>query len=159
MSFRNLRQLSLLSALACATGSATAGVELRVESMPIVQPIDAYILVTDGESPVAGLTTEDFSITLDGAALEEFEFSLPPRQDPRKMSSSSWRQRAHPARRSITGSHRRTDVGDHVSIVNTYPEADFDGKFAILPFTRIDGGMDQMRFLSSWAPDGRPSSR
>ena len=88
MSFKSLRQLGFLAALAFATGTVAADVELRVESRPIVQPIDAYVLVTDSESPVVGLTAGDFSITLDGMALEEFEFSLPPAQDPSQNVST-----------------------------------------------------------------------
>lgn len=167
MSFKSLRQISLLSALACATGSATAGVELRVESMPIVQPIDAYILVTDGESPVAGLTAEDFSITLDGNALEEFEFSLPPSQDPSQNVSVVI---VAPASQSGTTSDYpalidELDVGDHVSIVKYfyYRSVDFlNGRLAILPFTRIDGGMGSnaiAEFLGSgWPPEFTLSS-
>ena len=57
-----------------------AEVGLRVESHPIAAPIDAYVRVTQGDEPVAGLTPTDFAVTLDGAPVE-FSLTLPPNED------------------------------------------------------------------------------
>lgn len=161
MSFRSLKQLGLLSALACTSASAMADVGLRVESRPILQPIDAYVLVTDGESPVPGLSAGDFSITLDGIALEEFEFSLPPDQDPSQSVSI-----VAVARTSFGAAVSRyialldqLDVGDYVSVVKYWGdmESPRSGGIAILPFTQVDGGAGSdalTSFMQSLSPPG-----
>ena len=71
--------LLLGSTLIAMPGHAEVG--LRVESQPIAAPIDAYVRVTAGGDPVTGLTPADFTVTLDGAPVEQFALTLPPSQD------------------------------------------------------------------------------
>jgi hypothetical protein len=82
MKSNTLRRLVVLAALGAANGPAVAGIALRLEAWPINKPLDAYVLVTDASGPVVGLTADDFTVTLDGVALNEFGFKLPPSQDP-----------------------------------------------------------------------------
>ena len=66
-------------------GTASAAVDLRVESRPISNPIEAYVTVTDAAgNPVGGLTSADFTVTLDGNPLtiQPSGFSLPPSANP-----------------------------------------------------------------------------
>ena len=149
MNIINRQRACARSLLALATAgfivcTARADIELRVESRPIVQPIDAYVLVTDGESPIAGLTAGDFSITLDGTALAEFEFSLPPSQDPSQSVSIVVVAQAddYPPASVYTALIDALDVGDHVSVVKYQGDIEVfrSGGVEILPFTQVDGG-------------------
>jgi VWFA-related protein len=79
-----LTGLVLLAAALCA-GPASAAIDLRVESRPISNPIEAYITVTNADgSPVGGLTAADFTVTLDGnpITIQPSGFSLPPSANP-----------------------------------------------------------------------------
>src|SRR4029453_5415931 len=87
MTFKYPRVQIMVAVLACVSGQAVASVELRVESRPSIQPIDAYVLATDGQTPIEGLEAADFSITLDGSPVDEFDLVLPPRQDPSQRVS------------------------------------------------------------------------
>ena len=124
--------------------TARADIDLRVESRPIVQAIDAYVLVTDGESPIAGLAAGDFSITLDGMELQELEFSLPPSQDPSQSVSIVVVAQAddYPPASVYTALIDALDVGDHVSVVKYQGDIEMSrsGGVEILPFTQVDGG-------------------
>ena len=124
--------------------TARADIDLRVESRPIVQAIDAYVLVTDGESPIAGLAAGDFSITLDGMELKELEFSLPPSQDPSQSVSIVVVAQAddYPPASVYTALIDALDVGDHVSVVKYQGDIEMSrsGGVEILPFTQVDGG-------------------
>ena len=159
MSIKSLRQLGFLAALAFATGTVAADVELRVESRPIVQAIDAYVLVTDNEIPIAGMTAGDFSITLDGMALAEFEFSLPPGQDPAQNVSIVVvaRTSSFSSASSYSAFIDELDVGDYVSVVKYWGDIETprSGGIEILPFTQVDGGAGSdalMGFLQSPPP-------
>jgi len=84
--------LSALVLLAAAFFAvpASAAVDLRVESRPISNPIEAYITVTDSAgNPVGGLTLADFTVTLDGnpITIQPSGFSLPPSANPDKNVS------------------------------------------------------------------------
>ena len=59
----------VLLAAAFFAGPASAAVDLRVESRPIGNPIEAYVTVTDAAgNPVGGLTAGSFTLTLDGTS-------------------------------------------------------------------------------------------
>ena len=80
-----LHALALLLAATFLAGTAHAAVDLRVESRPVADPIQAYVTVTDAMGkPVDGLTVTDFTLTLDGQLLTipPADFSLPPSQNP-----------------------------------------------------------------------------
>ena len=126
---------------------ASAGVEVRIESKPMDQPIDAYVLVKDGSTPVPGLAAQDFQVMLDGVPLEQFEFALSPREDPAQRVSVVIVARAE--RDTPPGAHpdhlallNRLKRGDYVSVVRLWD--DFEnrrwGKLTFLPFTRLDNG-------------------
>jgi VWFA-related protein len=75
----------VLLAAAFFAGPASAAIDLRVESRPISNPIEAYITVTNADgSPVGGLTAADFTVTLDGnpITIQPSGFSLPPSENP-----------------------------------------------------------------------------
>ncbi len=60
----------VLLAAAFFAGPASAAIDLRVESRPIGDPIEAYVTVTDADgNPVGGLTAGNFTLTLDGTPL------------------------------------------------------------------------------------------
>jgi VWFA-related protein len=80
----------VLLAAAFFAGPANAAVDLRVESRPIGNPIEAYVTVTDAAgNPVGGLTAGSFTLTLDGTAvpIQPGDFSLPPSANPDKNVS------------------------------------------------------------------------
>ncbi len=78
----------LLLAAALFAGPARAGVALRVEATPISDPIQAFVTVTDATgAPVGGLGASDFTVTLDGTAVRQPGFTLPPTQDPSQKVS------------------------------------------------------------------------
>lgn len=120
-----------------------AEVGLRVESHPISAPIDAYVWVTEGGEPVAGLTPADFAITLDGAPVD-FALTLPPDQDSTQKVSVVlvMRNREFGPPPDFSPLIGQLDVGDFVSVVKF--AADFDnprlGGLWVLPFTEIDDG-------------------
>ena len=136
-----------LIGLGGVSSQAAAGVEVRVESRPMDQPIDAYVLVQDGSTPVAGLAAQDFQVMLDGVPLDQFEFALPPREDPAQRVSVVIVAKGE--RDSPSGFHpdhsallNRLKRGDYVSVVRFW--SDFEnarwGKLTFLPFTRLDNG-------------------
>lgn len=142
MKSNTLRRLVVLAALGAANGPAVAGIALRIEAWPINKPLDAYVLVTDASGPVVGLTAEDFTVTLDGVALNEFGFKLPPNQDPTQHVS------VVVVANGTYGYEDRWEslidqlaIGDRVSVVKYWN--DFErirlGGLEILPFTRLDG--------------------
>jgi len=80
----------VLLAAAFFAGPASAAVDLRVESRPIGNPIEAYVTVTDAAgNPVGGLTAGSFTLTLDGnpITIQPGDFSLPPSANPDKNVS------------------------------------------------------------------------
>ncbi len=69
---------SVASQLLCP---ATPKLASGSKSHPIAAPIDAYVRVTADDASVTGLTADDFAVTLDNRAVEEFSLTLPPNQD------------------------------------------------------------------------------
>jgi hypothetical protein len=120
-----------------------AEVGLRVESHPITAPIDAYVWVTEGGEPVAGLTSADFAVTLDGAPVD-FALTLPPDQDSAQKVSVVivMRNVEFGPPSDFLQLIEQLDVGDFVSVVKF--AADFDnprrGGLWVLPFTEVDDG-------------------
>jgi VWFA-related protein len=80
----------VLLAAAFFASPASAAIDLRVESRPIGNPIEAYVTVTDAAgNPVGGLTAGSFTLTLDGnpITIQPGDFSLPPSANPGKNVS------------------------------------------------------------------------
>lgn len=121
-----------------------AEVGLRVEPHPIEAPIDAYVRVTAGGEAVTGLTANDFAVTLDGQAVENFSLTLPPNQDSAQKVSVVivLRNNEFGPPRDFSPLVEQLDVGDFVSVVKF--AADFDnprrGGLWVLPFTEVDDG-------------------
>jgi beta-lactam-binding protein with PASTA domain len=140
--------LVLLSAGLFA-GPASAAVDLRVESRPIGDPIQAYVTVTNADgSPVGGLTLNDFTVRLDGVALSTPpSFSLPPSEDPARNVSIVF---VMDYSESVVGGARSAMEGAVVNFINSMSPGDYAAivKFngvnpnpilVAQPFTQIDG--------------------
>lgn len=142
--------LVLLGTIAIAV-PAHAEVGLRVQPHPIEAPIDAFVRVTEGGEPVAGLTPADFSVTLDGAPVE-YALTLPPNQDSAQKVSVVivMRQSQAGPEGDFSPLIDQLDVGDFVSVVKF--AAVFDnprlGGLWVLPFTEIDDGPGSAQILS-----------
>ena len=138
----------VLLAAAFFAGPASAAVDLRVESRPISDPIQAYVTVTDGAgNPVGGLTAGSFTLTLDGNPLtiQPSDFSLPPSTNPATNVSIVF---AMDYSASITGDPRAAMEGAVVDFINSMSPGDYAAivKFnntnkatVVQPFTLIDG--------------------
>jgi hypothetical protein len=71
----------LLLATPLFAGVVRADVALRVEAIPIADPIQGFVTVTDANGdPVGGLDVNDFTVTLDGTpiTIPPGDFTLPP---------------------------------------------------------------------------------
>ena len=89
------------------------------------------------------MTAGVFSITLDGTALAESEFSLPPGQDPSQNVSLVLVARTSPfsSAPDYIALIDKLDVGDYVSVVKYRGDIETprSGELEILPFTQVDG--------------------
>jgi VWFA-related protein len=138
----------VLLAAAFFAGPASAAVDLRVESRPIGNPIEAYVTVTDAAgNPVGGLTAGSFTLTLDGTAvpIQPGDFSLPPSTNPDKNVSVVF---AMDYSSSTTGDPRTAMEGAVVDFINSMNVGDYaaivkfnnsTGEAVVQQFTRIDG--------------------
>jgi beta-lactam-binding protein with PASTA domain len=146
----------LLLAAAFFAGPASAAIDLRVESRPIGNPIEAYVTVTNADgSPVGGLTAGSFTLTLDGAALPiQPDFSLPPSANPAKNVSIVFAMDYSP---STVGDPRAAMEGAVVDFINSMSPDDYAAivKFnstnpskasVVQPLTRVGatGGKDSL---------------
>lgn len=144
----------LLLAAALFASSAQAALDVRVESRPIANPIEAYITVTDANgNPVGGLTGSDFTVTLDGAALLTApSFSQPPSVNPAKHVSVVFAMDYSP---STQGDPRAAMESAVVSFINAMSAGDYAAivKFnqsnpahasVVQPFTNIGTGKDAL---------------
>jgi beta-lactam-binding protein with PASTA domain len=140
----------VLLAAAFFAGPANAAVDLRVESRPISNPIDAYVTVTNPDgSPVGGLTAGSFTLTLDGAPvpIQPSDFSLPPSANPDKnvsvvfamdySSSTSAPATRAAMQNAVVDFVNSMNVGDYAAILKFNSAS---GVAIIQPLTRIDGG-------------------
>lgn len=144
------RSVRIPSALLVLLGSTLiampghAEVGLRVDSQPIAAPIDAYVRVTAGEDPVPGLTPADFTVTLDGAPVEQFALTLPPSQDSTQKVSVVIVMMEHPYVSTPTFNRfvRQLRRGAFVSVVKYWGDIELFrfGGLSILPFTELDDG-------------------
>ena len=140
----------VLLAAAFFAGPASAAVDLRVESRPIGNPIEAYVTVTDAAgNPVGGLTAGSFTLTLDGnpITIQPGDFSLPPSANPDKNVSVVF---AMDYSSSTTGDARATMEGAVVDFINSMNVGDYAaivkfnkslGVSVVQQFTRIDGAV------------------
>ena len=140
----------LLLAAAFFAGPASAAVDLRVESRPISDPIQAYVTVTDGAgNPIGGLTAASFTLTLDGTPLtiQPSDFSLPPSANPAKNVSIVF---VMDYSSSVVGDARTAMEGAVVDFINSMSPGDYaaivkfngldpDPILVAQPFTQIDG--------------------
>jgi VWFA-related protein len=138
----------VLLAAAFFAGPASAAVDLRVESRPIGNPIEAYVTVTDAAgNPVGGLTAGSFTLTLDGnpITIQPGDFSLPPSANPAKNVSVVF---VMDYSGSIEGDPRTAMVDAVVDFINAMSVGDFaaivkfnsiTGASIVQPFIRIDG--------------------
>jgi hypothetical protein len=128
-----------LAAAQLAAAAAYADLDLRVQPWPVTGPIDAYARVTtEGGETMAGLTADDFAVTLDGQAVDDFAFGLPPDQDPAQRVS--WVLVVTDPT-GVQAFLSQLALGDYVSIV-TFRD-DRMARFApidVQPFTQIDAG-------------------
>jgi len=147
----------MLLAAAFFAGPASAAVDLRVESRPIGDPIQAYVTVTDANgNPVGGLTAASFTLTLDGTPLtiQPSDFSLPPSVNPATNVSIVF---VMDYSSSVEGSARVALEGAVVDFINSMDLNDYAAivKFnatnpaqasVVKPFTRIGaaGGKDSL---------------
>ena len=115
----------VLLAAAFFAGPASAAVDLRVESRPIGNPIEAYVTVTDAAgNPVGGLTAGSFTLTLDGnpITIQPGDFSLPPSANPAKNVSVVFAMDYSP---STTGDPRTAMEGAVVDFINSMAAGDY----------------------------------
>lgn len=140
----------LLLAAAFFAGPASAAIDLRVESRPISNPIEAYVTVTNAAgNPVGELTAGSFTLTLDGTLLtiQPSDFSQPPSANPAKNVSVVFAMDYSP---STTGDPRTAMEGAVVDFINAMAPGDYAAivKFngsnpakasVVQGFTRIDG--------------------
>jgi len=136
---------------AFVAGPASAAIDLRVESRPISDPIQAFVTVTDANgNPVGGLTASSFTITLDGNPLAvQPDFSLPPSTNPDTNVSVVFAMDYSP---STVGGARDAMEGAVVDFINSMSPGDYaaivkfnatnpSGASVVQPFTRIDGAV------------------
>jgi VWFA-related protein len=164
--------LTALALLATAffAGPASAAVDLRVESRPISNPIEAYVTVTDAAgNPVGGLTAGSFTLTLDGnpIAIQPGDFSLPPSANPEKnvsvvfamdYSSSTDAPATRAAMQSaVVDFINAMNVGDYAAVVKFNNTA---GATIFQQLTRIDGaaGTDALVNAAMLPHDGTGSN-
>jgi VWFA-related protein len=139
----------VLLAAAFFAGPASAAVDLRVESRPIGNPIEAYVTVTDAAgNPVGGLTAGSFTLTLDGTTvpIQPGDFSLPPSVNPDKnvsvvfamdySSSTSTAETRAAMENAVVAFINEMNVGDYAAIVKFNYSV---GVSIFQPLTRIDG--------------------
>jgi len=148
----------LLLAAALFTGSARAGVDLRVEAKPISDPIQAFVTVTDATGArVGGLGANDFTVTLDGVTIQQPGFTLPPTQDSsQKVSvvfvmdySQSVQNVALTAMQdSVTSFINAMHPGDFAAIIK-FNRSNPDKASLVQPFTKIDGGAGTSALISA----------
>ncbi len=131
------RRLALFTTL-FVTVPANADIDLRVQSRPVAGPIEAFARITDGHTPLVGLTPADFAVTLDGQALAAFTLALPPSQEPTQKISVVFVV-TDPT--GVGAFISQMAVGDYASIVTF--RVDLSARYApidVQPFTQIDGG-------------------
>jgi len=162
----------VLLAAAFFAGPASAAIDLRVESRPIGNPIEAYVTVTDAAgNPVGGLTAASFTVLLDGnpITIQPGDFSLPPSANPDKSVSVVI---VMDYSGSIEGDPRTAMVDAVVDFINAMSVGDYaaivkfnsiTGASIVQSFLRIDGanntGILVNAAMSSYpAPDQAPTN-
>jgi VWFA-related protein len=153
--------LLLVTAVICAI-PARADVTLRVEAIPIEDPIQAFVTVMDANgNPVSGLTASEFTVTLDGIVIQQPGFSLPPAQDPNQrvsvvfamdFSGSVQDVALEAMQEAITTFINAMNAGDYAAIVKFNENL---GASVVQPFTQIDGAAGNSALISAvMAPYG-----
>ena len=150
---------SLAAFLACP---ALADIDLRVESRPLAEPIEAFVRVTDGGGSVTGLTADDFAVTLDGTPLNSFVFDLPPNLDSTQKKSivfviNDGRTQGSAVEEAVANFINRMAAGDYAAIVKFHMNVNspYNG-WIEQSFTQIDGGAGSNTLLDFLADHPRP---
>jgi hypothetical protein len=160
---KGLRSLVLVAAAVFSSGHARADIDLRVESWPNTDPIEAFVRVTDVDGPVTGLVTSDFAVTLDGTPLSSFISSLPPDQDPAQSLSIVFvideTFESDAIHNAVTDFINQMSVGDVAAIVRFRrdPEVNRGPLPAVQPFTPIDAGAGTSLLIDFLATPITPS--
>jgi len=140
---RWLTAVLLLMVAAFFASPARASVDLRVEATPISAPIQAFVTVTDATgAPVGGLGASDFTVTLDGVAIQiqPADFTLPPNQDPDQKVSVVFAMDHSTSVQDIALDAMRDAVTDFINAMN-------DGDFAaIVKFSGSAGASVEQPF-------------
>jgi VWFA-related protein len=143
-----LHSLALLLG-AALTGPAWADIELRVEGRPASDPIQAFVIVTDGNGdPVEGLSADDFRVWIDGdpQTIADGDVTLPPAEDAAQSVSvvfvmdysvSVTDVALESMQQAVTDFVEAMDAGDQAAIVKFN---DTLGPSIVVPFTTIDDG-------------------
>jgi VWFA-related protein len=144
------RRASVVATLACALWSfaATAEVTLRVDAQPVADPIQVWVSVTNSSgAPVTGLGAADFTVSVDGTAVNSPTFSLPPSGGGGNVSVVLAMDMSQTVQNAALESMQQAVIefidsmqaGDYAAIVkfnNTNPEK----ASVVQDFTAIDGG-------------------
>jgi Ca-activated chloride channel family protein len=142
----------LLLATPLFAGVVRADVALRVEAIPIADPIQGFVTVTDANGdPVGGLDVNDFTVTLDGTpiTIPPGDFTLPP-ADPNSNQqvsvvfaldySGSVQDAALAAmQQAVTTFINTMNNGDFAAIVKFSANNGASVATVVQPFTQIDG--------------------
>jgi VWFA-related protein len=128
---------------------AAAEVELRVEGRPASDPIQAFVIVTDGNGdPVEGLSADDFRVWIDGdiQTIADGDVTLPPAEDATQSVSvvfvmdyslSVTEVALDAMQQAVTNFVGAMEVGEQAAIVK-FNET--QGATIVIPFTTIDDG-------------------
>ena len=163
MKITRLRALGLLVAAMFIAGHAHGDVDLRVEAWPRTEPVDVFVRVSANGDSITGLTADDFTVTLDGAPLDQFTLTLPPSQDSTQRLSIVivMRDDRFAPSESYSALIEQLKIGDLVSIVKYWGDIESPryGGILLLPFTEIDGGpgSDQLNEFIAARPPFDPS--
>jgi len=145
MRVRFPRVLFTAAACACFANASRAEVDLRIDARPLGDPIEIHVLAQNAGAPMAGLSADDFAVTLDGEPVTEFAMTRPRSLGADVKASVAIVTGFMFVQDVGSGSYaelvRRLKPEDHVSIVKFRfrPSGEFTHLFmSTFPFTQID---------------------
>ena len=128
-------------------GQAQGAVTMRVDALPIDEPVRAYVTVTDDAGdPVSGLAADAFTVTVDGVPIAAPTVTLPPEVSDQRVSvvfamdySGSVQVAARDAMEAAVSEFIDTmSVGDYAGILK-FNITNPNQASMVQPFTAIDG--------------------
>lgn len=138
------RMLTGLAAATLVAAAARAEVELRVQPWPNTGPIAAYVRVSGANGSIAGLTSGEFAVKLDGAPVAASGFGPPPNQDPAQKTSVVFAFRTIDTATygvpAMIDFVNQMDVGDYAGAIGFQARLNGDGFDSGQDLTFIDGG-------------------